>query len=49
MSTILIARKVESSKGERPSKHEKTHKLLQICPDVPKTALLKNQNFYTVC
>ena len=28
MSTILIASKVESSKGDRPRKYEQTHKLL---------------------
>ena len=48
MSATIIALKVESSKRDRPSKWEQAHKLLQICSQVPKTALQKIQNFYTV-
>ena len=39
MSTTIIALKVEPSKRDRPSKCEQVHKLLQICSDVPRTAL----------
>ena len=42
MSGILIAHKVESSEGDRPSKYEQTHKLMLICSDVPKKAITEN-------
>ena len=44
MSAIIIAQKVESSGGDRPSKYEQTHKLMLICSDGPKKAIRENSN-----